>query len=101
MRVRDRVYSDAEIKSMWNAADKFDDPAKGAYFKLLVLLGPRKSALAGMKWSDIKDDVWTTPFEHTKSRKTAKPRTYTTPLPPLAARILSGLSRAGDDVFGN
>ena len=93
------VYSDAEIKAMWNAADRIDTAAAGAYFKLLILLAPRKSALAGMRWSDIKDDVWTTPFELTKSKKTAKPRTYQTPLPPLAVRILSGLPHNADRVF--
>ena len=94
----DRVYTDAEIKAMWGAADQLE-PAAAAYFKLLLLLAPRKSALAGMRWSDIKDDVWVTPFELTKSRKTAKPRTYQTPLPPLAMRIMSGLPHNADRVF--
>src|SRR6476646_3828796 len=33
-RERDRVYSDAEIKATWNAADKLD-PIEGAFIKLL------------------------------------------------------------------
>ena len=93
---RDRVYSDAEVKAIWNAADQMD-AVRGAYFKLLLLLAPRKSALAGMRWSDIKDNVWTTPFELTKSKKTSvKKRTYQTPLAPLAHRILSGLPRTDE-----
>jgi integrase len=96
-RVRDRVYSDDEIRTIWSAADSID-PVRGAFFKLLLLLGPRKSALWQMRWSDVKSDVWITPFEHTKSRKTMSPRTYMTPLPPLAQRILKGLPRVdGDD----
>jgi integrase len=65
----------------------------------LILLAPRKTALANMRWADIKDDVWITPFEFTKSKKTAKPRTYQTPLTPLAVRILAGLPRDGERVF--
>jgi integrase len=96
---RDRVYSDAEVKAIWDAAGQMD-PVKSAYFKLLLLLAPRKSALAGMRWSDIKDNVWITPFELTKSKKTSiKKRTYQTPLSPLVQRVLSGLPRTDARVF--
>jgi integrase len=61
-----------------------------------LLLAPSKSALAGMCRSHLDDPnnptVWTTPFELTKSKKSsAKKRTYVTPLPPLATRILKGV----------
>jgi integrase len=98
-RERDRVYSDAEVKSIWSAADRLD-PVKAAYFKLLLLLAPRKSALVAMHWSDIKNGVWVTPFEFTKSKKSsAKKRTYLTPLPALALRALSGLPKSDERVF--
>jgi integrase len=93
------VYSDAEVAACWRAADQLP-PVEGAYVKTLMLLAPRKSALAGMQRSHLKfDDAnnpteWTTPFELTKSRKAAKKRTYVTPLPPLASRILKGVLRA-------
>jgi integrase len=99
----ERFYDDAETAAIWNASDCLSDPAHTAYFKLLVLLAPRKSALAGMKWSDIevKDghQIWTTPHEFTKTKKSsAKKRVYRTPLPPLAQRILKGLPRRdGED----
>jgi integrase len=95
----ERFYDDAEIAAIWNAADCLDDPRQAAYFKLLVLLAPRKTALANLRWSDVKDGVWVTPFELTKSKKSSlKKRTYQTPLPPLALRILKGLPRSkGDD----
>ena len=89
-RERTRVYSDADIQAIWKAADQLD-PARGAYIKLLLMLAPRKRELLRMKWSDIKSGIWTTPFADTKSKKTAKPRTYTTPLPALAKRILAGI----------
>jgi integrase len=101
----DPVYTDAEVAACWRAADQLS-AVEGSYVKLLILLAPRKSALAGMTRSQLKfDDAnnpteWTTPFELTKSRKsTAKERrrTYVTPLPPLAARILKGVLRADSE----
>lgn len=94
-RTRERVYSDDEIKTIWQAAKNLD-PYREAFVKLLVLLAPRKTALAHARWSHLDDPenptLWTTPHELTKSKKTAnKKRTYLTPLPPLAQRILKGL----------
>jgi integrase len=99
-RSRDRVYSDDEIRSIWRAADKLE-VVEGAYIKLLLLLAPRKTALACMRRSHLDDPenptLWTTPFELTKSRKRMrdpkKRRAYLTPLPPLAQRILKGLPK--------
>lgn len=90
-----RVFTDNEIKAVWHAAEILD-PVEGAYIKLLVLLAPRKTALAGMRYSELDDTnyptLWTTPFERTKSRKTSKcQRVYLTPLPPLAQRILKSV----------
>jgi integrase len=98
-RVRDRCYSDEEIKAIWRAANGLD-PIAGAYIKLLILLAPRKTALARMRLSDLDNadnpTLWTTPFDLTKSKKTSgKKREYLTPLPKLASRIIKGLQ--GDD----
>jgi hypothetical protein len=94
-RERDRVYSDQEIVATWNAAAKLD-PIEGAYVKLLILLAPRKTALACLRRSHLDDPhnptVWTTPWELTKSRKkTSRRRVYICPLPALAVRILKGV----------
>jgi integrase len=76
--------------------------------KLLILLAPRKTALAAMRRSHLGDannpTLWTTPFDLTKSRKSStKKREYLTPLPPLAQRILAGVlkttGRPDDRVF--
>ena len=71
-RERDRVYSDAEIKASWDAANKLD-AVEGAYIKLLMLLAPRRTALACLRRSHLDDadnpTLWTTPWELTKSRK--------------------------------
>jgi integrase len=100
---RDRVYSDDEIKAIWAAAEQCK-PTEAAFVKLLVLLAPRITALAQMRWShfDATNNVWVTPNQLTKSSKNRKDRTYKTPLPPLAARILTSLPRGGnadDPVF--
>ena len=101
-RERDRVYSDAEIKATWDAANKLD-PVEGAYIKLLMLLAPRRTALACLRRSHLDDadnpTLWTTPWELTKSRKRVvkRKRVYLTPLPPLAQRILKGLSKHDTD----
>jgi integrase len=101
-RERTRVYSDQEIAACWNAASQLS-PVESAYVKLLVLLAPRKSALACMQRSHLDDPdnptLWTTPHELTKTRKSSpKKREYKTPLPPLAARILKGVLRGDSDL---
>lgn len=100
-KVRDRVYSDDEIVAIWRAAEKLN-ASESAYIKFLILLAPRKRALAGLRRSHLDDankpTIWTTPFSLTKSRKTARPRVYTTPLPALAQRIYAGIPRLDDDI---
>jgi hypothetical protein len=103
-RSRERIYSDAELIAIWKAAEKLF-PIEGAYIKLMLLLAPRKTALALMKRSDLNNPdyplLWTTPFELTKSKKTlGKKRVYQTPLPLLAQRIIKGLPKSsGDRLF--
>ncbi len=100
-QVRDRVYDDDEVRQIWKAAGKLTK-VEESYFKLLLLLAPRKTALAQMERSHLKLDgevpVWVTPFELTKSKKTmTKKRTYVTPLPPLAVRMLKALLPKKED----
>jgi integrase len=100
-RVRDRVYNDDEVRATWQAADKLG-PVEGSYIKLLILLAPRKSALAAMRRSDLDSldnpTLWTTPHELVKAKKTAsRKRVYLTPLPPLAQRLIKGLLKGDDD----
>jgi integrase len=102
-RTRDLIYSDEDIRAIWHAADRLS-AEEGAYIKLLILLAPRKTALALLRWQDLDDPEhptsWTTPFELTKSKKTAsRKRVYLTPLPPLAQRIIRGLAKTGERVF--
>ena len=96
----DWVFSDDEIKATWRAADKLS-PVEGAYIKLMILLAPRKTALACLRKSHLDDPdnpaVWVTPLQLTKSRKTTDKRQYLTPLPGLAQRIIKRLLKGDDD----
>jgi hypothetical protein len=100
-RSRERVYSDAELIAIWKAAEKLV-PIECAYIKLVLLLAPRKTALALMKRSDLDDTenptLWVTPHELTKSKKmSGKKRVYQTPLPSLARRIIKWLPKTNED----
>jgi integrase len=103
-RVRDRHYSEEEIKAVWKGAGQLA-PFEAGFVKLVILLGVRKGELAGMRRSEFDDPgnptVWTVPHDRTKSRKKAtKKRVYVVPLPPLAQRIIKSLPRMdGDLVF--
>ncbi len=102
-KVRERVYSDDEIKMLW-AADGLTSQER-AFLKLLTLLGVRKNELAKMRRDELdsleKPTLWTIPHERTKTKKTTtRERVYLVPLPPLAQRILKPLLKGdGDLVF--
>src|SRR5262245_42630234 len=89
---RTGVYTDAEIVAIWQAAYKLAgySPERAIYTYLMVLLTPRKTALAMMRWSDLDPDmkVWTTPDQYVKRALTAKPSTYRTPLPTVARKLM-------------
>ncbi|MSO69726.1 MAG: DUF4102 domain-containing protein, partial [Alphaproteobacteria bacterium] len=50
--VRDRVYSDAELKALWNATGRLSAKER-AYLKLWMLAGSRAGALGGMRRSEL------------------------------------------------
>ncbi len=101
-KVRSRVYTAKEVTAVWNGAAKLD-PIEAGFVKLIVLLGVRKSELAGMRRSEFDDPdkptLWTVPHERTKTRKSAKEeRAYLVPLPKLAQRVIRGLPRLDNDL---
>ena len=100
-KVRERFYSDKELKALWKAANTLD-PIEGGFVKLVLLLGVRKGELAGMRRSEFDDPtnptLWTVPHQRTKSRKSRKKhRVYIVPLPKLAQRLIKSLPRFEDD----
>jgi integrase len=60
-RVRSRVLSDDELRTVWRAAN--DTGVLGDIIKLLLLTCQRREQVCRMKWSDISDGVWTVPHE--------------------------------------
>jgi integrase len=57
---RERVLSDAELAELWAAANTFGYPF-GPFFKMAILTMQRRTEVAGMRWSEIADDLsqWT------------------------------------------
>jgi integrase len=99
---RERVYTDDEIKMIWQAANRLDTNT-GSYIKLLLLLAPRKTALALLSRTQLDNldnpTEWTTPAEAVKVRKKSKDkkRVYRTPLPQLAQRVVKALLKDHND----
>ncbi len=94
---RDRALSDAEIKAVWQAAEKMGYP-NGPFYRLLMLLGQRLTEVADARWSeiDLEAGVWAIPASRIKSK-----RDHIVPLSETAGSILAALPRfaAGDYVF--
>jgi hypothetical protein len=88
---------DADVKAIWQAAEKMSS-VESAFIKLLLLLAPRKTALATMRASHIDGAIWKVPPELTKGYRLRNPdaaKAYITPLPQLAQRILKPLLPKG------
>jgi integrase len=94
---RDRVLSDDEITTIWNACQEDEDFAR--IVRLLLLSGCRRDEIGNLKWTELTLDtgVMTIPGERTKNG-----RTLELTLPKLALDIIATIPRrAGKDyVFG-
>ena len=86
---RDRVLSDAEIESIWNAASEMGFPF-GTVVKLLLLTGQRRDEVASLCWDDLdlEDGLWMLPAARNKSK-----REHVVPLTPQVVSILTGTPR--------
>jgi integrase len=87
---RQRFFSDDELRALWKAGDSMGGVA-GAYLKMLLLTGKRRTALAGMRWEDIDDEAgfWTPPSDGQRRRRNK--RLHPIPLPRLGLRVLAGV----------
>jgi integrase len=67
---RERVLSDAEIAQVWAAANTLGYPF-GPFYRLMILTLQRREEVAGMRWSEIADDMsrWTLPGSRMKNGK--------------------------------
>jgi integrase len=93
-RVRDRVLDDNELRRLWLAGDAVDGNA-GAYVKLLILTGQRRSEIAGLRWSEVEGDVLALPAERMKGKAA-----HVVPLSTQAAAIIAAMPKTDDFVLG-
>ena len=54
---RDRILNDDELRTVWKVAES--NGTFGALVRLALLTAQRQDKLASMKWSDVRDGVWT------------------------------------------
>jgi len=92
---RDRVLSDVELAAVWRASDGLDPPY-GAFVKLLILTGQRRTEVAGVTWQEIDLDakVWALPAARAKNN-----REHTVPLSDAAIDIIRALPRIAESSF--
>ena len=91
--VSERVWTDEEIRSLWTS--KLDGLWTSC-LRLMLLMGQRKSEIAGMLWSeiDLDEGVWILSKERHKGK-----RGHAFPLSALAVRILKGIPKVKDCPF--
>jgi integrase len=94
---RERTLTDAELRSVWDAAGTMGYPY-GPVFRLLILTGQREREVADASWSEIHfgQRLWTIPAERMKGGAA-----HEVPLSPAAVELLQSVPRftAGDCVF--
>jgi integrase len=84
-RSRERVLSYDELRLIWNA---LGDDDYGAIVRLLTLTGQRLNEIAGLRWSELLDDMIDLPGERTKNG-----RPHFVPLAAPARAILEARPR--------
>lgn len=87
--VRDRVLDDAELLTVWLAADKAGG-TYGGFCQLLILTGCRRNELASLERDELKADAIELPAKKVKTGEA-----HEIPLTPLMRRILDTLPKSG------
>jgi integrase len=82
---RDRVLDPTELRLIWK---NLEDDHFGSIMKLLALTGQRASEIAGMRWSELKDDELILPPERSKNH-----REHSIPLSKPARAIIAAQPR--------
>jgi integrase len=57
---RDRILNDDELRAVWETAEDTDGPF-GAFIRLALLTGQRRTKVASMRFDAVVDGVWTVP----------------------------------------
>jgi integrase len=90
---RTRILDDVELSKVWQAAD--GNGGFGAFIKFLLLTSARRNEACGLKFSEIKNGVWTLPASRSKTKVE-----IVRPLSKAAMQIIKAQPRLGDHVFG-
>ncbi len=95
---RDRVLDDDELRYVIGAL-RADNSIFREPFQLALLTGQRRSEVAGMRWSELRDldnenAIWEIPGERTKNKLV-----HLVPLPSEVADLIRFLPKTGDLVF--
>ena len=82
---RDRFLSPDEVSRLLGELGAMTDPAMADFVSLLLFVGQRRSAVAGMRWADLDltGAVWRLPSQASKNK-----RSLMVPLTPQALEIL-------------
>jgi integrase len=94
-KTRDRVLSDAELRTIWRS---LEDDDYGIIVKLLMLTGQRASEIAGLRWSemDFRQGLISLPAERTKNA-----RPHDIPIAEMVRVLLESRVRGDRDlIFG-
>jgi integrase len=86
-RERDRVLADDELRQVWSATETFAPPW-GQFIRLLLLTAARRTEVAAMTWSEIRDGNWAIPAERYKTGAEV-----VLPLSAAARKVLEELPR--------
>ena len=89
---RDRMLSDEELRTVWNAAEQLGG-LFGPMVQLLILTGQRRGEVANMEWTelDLARGLWSLPRDRVKND-----RAHEVPLTPQAIEILKELPQISD-----
>jgi integrase len=90
---RSRILDDAELRSLWRAADSMPGPF-GHYVQFLLLTAARRNEAAHLRWHEIVGTDWTLPAARNKTKID-----LTRPLSAAALAVLSRVPRLADCDF--
>jgi integrase len=103
-KARTRVWTDDELRRIWQSAEQLS-PVECGYLRLLLLVGQRRNEVAGIRWDELKLDgdptdnrfkgpLWLLPGDRAKSK-----RDHVVPLSTTAVEVLRALPRVKDSPF--
>jgi integrase len=85
-----------QLKAWFAAVRAVSNPVVSAYLQILLLTGPRREELAGLKWNDV-DFKWNTLTIRDKDEsKGGEDGFRTIPLTPYVTLLLAGLKQRND-----